>query len=408
MMIRKRLLLAVAAVALTLIFASCSEPAATPATPGVERPTLSRTPPPADYSFMGRQPLSLTKPTDSSNPFAVDLRHRNLTDQKLADAGDVLLGYASFDTATRWPSSLPAGFDPARLMDLGKDPGLGLRELHRQGITGKGIRVAFLDQTLLVDHAEYKDRIERYGEIGAVPNQAQMHAPAVLSLLAGKTVGAAPGVAVTFYAVDHLDGDKVTWINHAKAIHEILDENAKLPVEQRIRVIGVSLGYSPDWGGYDEIKAAVARAKKEGVFVLTTSVETDYTFKFNGLGREPLSDPNQVNSYRPGAFWAARFYQQPDMFTDRIMVPMDSRTAAGPCSQSEYAFYRQGGWSWAVPYLEGVYAMGLQVKPDLTPEEFYRVALETGSYSEYTENGKAFRLGPILNPAALIKKLQGG
>jgi len=31
---------------------------------------------------------------------------------------------------------LPDGFDPQMIMELGENPGLGMRELHKRGITG--------------------------------------------------------------------------------------------------------------------------------------------------------------------------------------------------------------------------------------------------------------------------------
>lgn len=73
-----------------------------------------------------------------------------------------LLRTQRFDTRTRWPARLPAGFDPVEIMETGKDPGLGIRRLHAQGITGKGIGVAIIDGPLRLDHVEYKDRIVYY------------------------------------------------------------------------------------------------------------------------------------------------------------------------------------------------------------------------------------------------------
>ncbi|WP_209466367.1 hypothetical protein [Symbiobacterium terraclitae] len=90
----------------------------------------------------------------------------------------------------------------------------------------------------------------------------------------------------------------------------------------------------------------------------------------------------------------------------RIWVPMDSRTTASPTGQTDYAFDRHGGWSWAVPYLVGIYALGLQVDPDLSPERFYQAALETGSYTEFEHAGRTYRLGPIINPPALIERFK--
>ena len=50
-------------------------------------------------------------------------------------------------------------------MEIGKNPGLNIRKLHKEGLTGKGIGIAIIDQNLLVDHSEYKDQLRMYEEI---------------------------------------------------------------------------------------------------------------------------------------------------------------------------------------------------------------------------------------------------
>jgi len=49
---------------------------------------------------------------------------------------------ADFDTKTIWPTQaeLPPGFDPEKVIEEAKDPGLGIKELHQEGIDGRGIR----------------------------------------------------------------------------------------------------------------------------------------------------------------------------------------------------------------------------------------------------------------------------
>jgi hypothetical protein len=49
---------------------------------------------------------------------------------------------ATFDTFTIWPNRLPLLFDPGLILELGKNPGLGLRALHAAGVTGKGSGLA--------------------------------------------------------------------------------------------------------------------------------------------------------------------------------------------------------------------------------------------------------------------------
>jgi hypothetical protein len=106
-------------------------------------------------------------------------------------------------------------------------------------------------------------------------------------------------------------------------------------------------------------------------------------------------------------FWARSFHANPAAYTGFIMAPMDARAAAGPTGVSDYVFYRVGGLSWVVPYLVGVYALGLQVRPDLTPEDFYRAALATGSQVTVAYGGVSSTLGSIINPAALVASLGG-
>lgn len=53
-----------------------------------------------------------------------------------------------------------------QIMENGKNPGLGIRELHKQGITGKGVNVAIIDQNLLLHHPEFSGKIAAYYDAG--------------------------------------------------------------------------------------------------------------------------------------------------------------------------------------------------------------------------------------------------
>ncbi|HPD01418.1 MAG TPA: peptidase S8, partial [Acetivibrio sp.] len=83
---------------------------------------------------------------------------RSIKDLDLTGEYDTLLK-VTFDTRTEWPSKdkLPKEFNPQEIIEIGKDPGLGIRDLHNQGITGQGVNVAIIDQPLLLGHKEYKD-----------------------------------------------------------------------------------------------------------------------------------------------------------------------------------------------------------------------------------------------------------
>jgi hypothetical protein len=127
--------------------------------------------------------------------------------------------------------------------------------------------------------------------------------------------------------------------------------------------------------------------------------------QFHGLGRDPLADPNTFQSYAPGLWWQQWFFDQ-GFSSDVLMVPMDSRTTASPTGTEDYAFYREGGWSWSIPYLAGTYALAVQVKPDITPEEFWAIALQTGQTIQIQHDGKDYEFGIILDPQALVEAIK--
>jgi hypothetical protein len=85
---------------------------------------------------------------------------------------------------------------------------------------------------------------------------------------------------------------------------------------------------------------------------------------------------------------------------------MDSRTTASPTGTEDYVFYREGGWSWSIPYIAGMYALGSQVNPDITPEEFWDAALQTGRTIQIKHDGKDYEFGIILDPQALIDAIK--
>jgi hypothetical protein len=368
---------------------------------------LVRRPAPA---LFGRGKLVELPVYDANNPnsFQVDLRGVDVSELDLSSRFDDLL-HASFDSQTRWPSTLPAGYDRDQIRELGRSPGLGMRALHERGINGRGIGIGIIDQTLLVNHVEYADRVRSYEEIHQLPDtDAQMHGPAVAAFALGRTVGVAPGAELYYIAETHgifrPGGFDWDFGPLARSIDRLLEINSLLPADQKIRVISISVGWRPGQKGCDEADAAVARARQAGVFVISTALERTHGLAFHGLGRDPRSDPEQARSYRPGSWWAKEFAANPAALgsVKRLLIPMDSRTTAGPCGEEDYVFYPEGGWSWVVPYLAGLYALACQVNPEITPEQFWEAALRTGATIPWEHAGATYSLGSIIQPIALI------
>jgi hypothetical protein len=351
----------------------------------------------------------------SWNAFQMDFRSKDLSSLDLRNSLPDLM-HAAYDDQTIWPPAdrMPEGFDWERIMDLGKNPGLGIRSLHAMGITGRGVGIAIIDAPLIVEHREYANQLRLYEEAGyPADTPANMHGTAVASIAVGKTVGVAPDADLYFIANDMCNqgtSGSSDFVCVAKSVHRILDLNESLPVGRKIRVISMSFSWGPSSKGFQEIMDAVREANAAGVFVISTGTVVTNNFNLCPLGRDPLADPDAFSSYEPGIFTTKGFLFWLDdeinvINTNCLWVTMDSRTTASPTGAGDYVFYREGGMSWSVPYVSGIYALAAQVDPTITPEKFLSLALATG---RMVTNGQTLILGPIIDPAALIAALQNG
>ena len=143
-----------------------------------------------------------------------------------------------------------------------------MRGLQAQGITGKGVRAAIIDQPLLTDHPELSGRIAAYYDTGCEGETSSMHGPAVASLFAGESIGIAPDAALYYAAWP-------SWLMDSRYAAEALDwvvaQNEALPDGEKIRVVSVSAapGNAEMFQNADLWDAAVARAEQAGLLVLT-------------------------------------------------------------------------------------------------------------------------------------------
>lgn len=333
----------------------------------------------------------------------MDFRNCDLRGYDLSGNGQLL--YASFNTATKFPGKLPKGYSPARVLELGRNPGLGVRRLHARGITGKGVGVGIVDQALLPGHAEYSDRLRFYEEIHCLDDKASMHGAAVASLAVGRTLGVAPGSDLYFIGQTNGTTGKDGRFEYdlgyiAKSIDRLVEVNRDLPVGRKMRVISISLAMVEEWRGYSLAAAAIKRAAAEGIFVLTVG---DRDYPLDGLGREPLADPDGKASYTGCLMFCSN---KGGSGPGELQVPMDSRTLADPNGDDHYYFARVGGQSWAVPWTAGLYALGCQAYPALTPDIFWREALATADSVAVRAGGGGYTLQKVVNPGRLLARLE--
>ena len=284
----------------------------------------------------------------------------------------------------------------AQIMEAGKNPGLGVRALHEQGITGEGVRVAIIDQNLLLDHPEFAGKIEDYYDTGCdqPADSGSMHAPGVTSLLVGESIGVAPGATVYFAAAPSWNGDSAYY---ADGLNWIVEQNEKLPEGEKIRVVSVSAAPSGEWSPFTENlelwDQAVEAAQAAGIVVLDcrTGEETGFIASafFDPTARE---DPTACTGGWPDS------PQQID--SSQIGVPTSYRTVAEEYWEGEisYQYDGIGGLSWSIPYAAGVLALGWQVAPELDGETMLQLLKDSCATAH---DGSR-----IIDPAAFIEAVR--
>jgi hypothetical protein len=287
-------------------------------------------------------------------------------------------------------------------LEKGKNPGLGVRSIHKRGITGRGVNVAIIDQNLCLNHPEFKGKIVQYKDVGCEqpPSRGSMHAPVVLSVLAGKTLGTAPDVRVYFAAAP-------SWKLDAKyeteALEWILEVNRSLPKGAKIKV--VSVAGNPSGKDYPFFKdgrvweKAVEKAKKEGILLL------DFTPHRGLIGPcyYDVHDPDNLSKCNIGfpvmlvkKQWSNKLIYAPCMFRTTAEEYVDGQPSYLYIGGIQYS--GQGGESLSIPYAAGVLALGWQVKPNLTADEIVKLLFKT---AYITPDGYK-----IINPVAFITAVE--
>jgi len=316
-----------------------------------------------------------------------DVRWKDMSRLNLAGE-EGLICTLRFNQKTVWPAPvrMPGGDNPEKILADAMNPGLGIRELHQQGITGKGVNVAIIDQPLYEDHPEFAGKILAYKDFGC-ETRYSMHGPAVTSLLVGTNCGTAPDARVYYAAAP---GWKRDTAYEANALRWIIEQNKKLPSSEKIRVVSVSAApSSPNvrdknrdmWG------SACAAAEAEGIVVLDCTRDHGFIGACWYNARVPESVSQCKAGYPGKEGWS---------LPNNILAPASPRTTAEEQHEGDfsYQYCGRGGQSWSIPYVAGVLALGWQIRPELTGEQMRELLFQ----SAYTKKDGS----KIINPKMFI------
>lgn len=320
-----------------------------------------------------------------------DLRGLDLSDKNFINVHIDVFLTTIFDTRTKWPNTekMPNNFNPEKILEDAKNPGLGIKELHHQGITGKDINVAIIDQELDASHSEYSSNIINNEKTSNLAEEdISMHGPGVASLFVGKKCGVAPDAKLHYFTTP--SGNNSRWDYPTLGIKKIIDYNNTSEEKNKIKVISYSNGYpNPAFkGDLIKFKDTIEEARDNGIIF----IEANTFFDSNFIGGGSI-DKENIDKYK---LWSAIENKLP-MFDnvnsswnkrDRIIVPCDFRTIASSWNKKEkdgpdgYSFDSRGGISWSIPYLAGVFTLMLQINKELKMEEMVKIIQDTVSVNK--------------------------
>lgn len=276
-----------------------------------------------------------------------------------------LLISLSFNKKTKWSNALPTEISPEQLLERGMTPPLGIKDIHSKGINGFGVNVAIIDQPLYLNHPQYKGKIIKYKNFSTNDN-GSMHGPAVTSLLVGNDIGTAPGAKVYYAAVPSWKADAEYF---AKALDWIIEENESLCDKEKIKVVSVSFAPSGPNSPFKINNSlwdiSYQRALDNNIMVLDCT-------KHHGIA--------YMGSYNIMASIANQKVTPIDKnITNKLIVPTEPRTTAEHYEPDDpsYVYYGQGGLSFGIPYLAGVFALAWQVNPNLKYDELIESVFKT-------------------------------
>lgn len=260
------------------------------------------------------------------------------------------------------------------IIEKGKNPGLGVRLVHENGITGFGVKVGIIDENMFLNHPEFDGKIVGYKDfyIDRQQVRASMHGSSVTSILVGETIGVAPNAEVYYAVVPSNLGDSKYY---ADALLWLIEINKTLPVDDKIRVVSVSAAPSGEGSLFDKNNdkwdEAVQLAKEEDILVLDCTT----TYGFILPGYYDIEDPDDFSLFKIGS---PNYDMEEMLFQDYIFAP-GIRTLAEEYIDKEPSFHYSGqsGHSWSIPYIAGTLALGWEVDSTLTGNEIIEILFDT-------------------------------
>lgn len=298
------------------------------------------------------------------------LCNKDLSNIDLSEIDEKTLIQIAYNDFTIFPEKSNIKFK--EIMNKSKDPGLGISMLHNKDINGKGVNVAVIDKPILKTHKEFLGRIKQY--IFIFPEnehneKMHFHGATCAAFLCGNSCGVANNSNLYYYAYpDWFEDDGMYWSYQFRALDMIIEHNKHS--NDTIRVVSLSAGFPRNRIDLvEKMNYYIAELQKYKCQIIFSNNFGEY---FTCSSKKYGYSNDDVNSY------CLDKWQVNEWDKKKVLIPAGGRTSPCNSGNDKYMYCgNQSCYSWAIPYLCGVYTLALQCDPTLKYDEFVRIINET-------------------------------
>ncbi len=290
-------------------------------------------------------------------------------DPELYNDKDIRL--IAISTTTKLPDNHPFKYiNEESIYHVDKD----IQKLHKQGIDGTNINIAIIDNCFKAVPKEIKNSLYSYKKMFDA-KESSFHGSVVSCQLGGENLGIAPKSKLYFYATP----EKNQRDFNIAALKDIINLNEQ---GADIRIVSISAAAQTHSPEYPKLKEKLAA---QGCYIIDSVVFANSNF--TSINKDPISNEYYFSPWQDGDTHSKRM----GVLAGGKMLPLIE-------TENEYLYCGWAAFSWAIPCLAGIFALALQVNPNLTYDEFVTLAWETKIVNEQGLS--------LINPLGIIEKLE--